>query len=179
MSSHVIPVSLAAQPAMTRAAAEALYLAYREPVFRYLRAMTGDEDAALDLTALTFERALRELGRRPADLGMGWLIRTARNAAIDATRHRRSIDHAEERLAGQAAASPSAEETALDAERARRVLAAVASLPLPQREAIALRYSTDLTVRQIAELIDKREAATQKLIGRGLGRLKEMLDDLD
>ena len=159
------------------AAFEALYLAHREPVFRYLRAITGDDDEALDLAALTFERALRELSRRRDGIGLGWLIRTARNAAIDVERHRRTVDLAHLRLATRQAAQPSLEETAVGLERARRVRSAVAALPRPQREALALRYSTDLVVREIGALIGKGEAATQKLISRGLARLKEVLDD--
>lgn len=179
MSADVIPISAAQDEQDSAAiAAEFLYLAHREPVFRYLRAVTGDEDEALDLTALTFERAFRELGRRPRDIGVGWLIRTARNAAIDSSRHQRTVDLAEQRLAHLTTPARSPEDAAVDGERARRVLAAVAELPHPQRDAIALRYSTDLPVREIAALIGKGEAATRKLIGRGLDRLKEMLDDL-
>lgn len=49
MSADVIPISAAQEEQDSAAiAAEFLYLAHREPVFRYLRAVTGDEDEALD-----------------------------------------------------------------------------------------------------------------------------------
>lgn len=180
MSVEVIPIPAAHDDEdVVALAAESLYRAHREQVFRYLRAISGDEDQALDLTAVTFERAFRELGRRRGDIGVGWLIRTARNAAIDAARHRRTVDLAEQRVADRPTPVRSLEDTAVDAERARRVLAAVAALPRPQQDAIVLRYTSDLTVREIAALIGKSEAATQKLIGRGLDRLKEGLHDLD
>lgn len=35
-----------------------LYIRHREAVFSYLRGRLGDEDVALDVTAVTFERAL-------------------------------------------------------------------------------------------------------------------------
>jgi RNA polymerase sigma factor (sigma-70 family) len=73
---------------------------------------------------------------------------------------------------------PSPEDAALDAEVAASVLRALAQLPNPQRDAIALRYSTELTVREIADVIGKSQSATQKLLDRGLARLKEMLHDL-
>ena len=38
-----------------------LYLRYRDPVFRYVRRLSGSEDEAADLTALTFEHALAKL----------------------------------------------------------------------------------------------------------------------
>ena len=156
---------------------EAVYLAHRESVFRYLRAMTGDEDAAIDLTAVTFERAFAEL-RRGHSVGLGWLLRTARNAAIDADRRARTA--ALFRLRSRQAPAPvvSAEDAAIGAELAHRLRAAMLELPAPQRDAIALRYSSDLSVREIAELVGKSQAATQKLIERGLARLKENLDGL-
>lgn len=76
------------------------------------------------------------------------------------------------------ASASSPEEQTLEAEKARRIRQELASLPRPQRDAIALRYSSELTVREIAEVIGKSAAATQKLLDRGLARLKESLDDL-
>lgn len=159
-----------------RAWLEAAYVAHREPVFRYARAMAGDEDAALDLTATAFERAVAE-ARRGREVGLGWLLRTVRNAAIDADRRARTARLFRLRSAGPPPAAASAEAESLDAERARLVHAALARLPSAQRDAIALRYSTGLTVREVAGLVGRSQAATQKLIDRGLARLKEDLRD--
>ncbi len=165
------------QPRVAALALEEIYRAHRDPVFRYLRSICRDEDHALDLTAVTFERAFAELraGREP---GPGWLLRTARNAAIDAERRARAARLLPRRSHESEAAMPSPEDAALDAELAASVLGALAQLPNPQRDAIALRYSTELTVREIADVIGKSQAATQKLLDRGLARLKEMLHDL-
>jgi RNA polymerase sigma-70 factor (ECF subfamily) len=130
---------------------EAVYLAHREPVFRYLRAMTGDEDAAIDLTAVTFERAFAEL-RRGNSVGLGWLLRTARNAAIDADRRARTAALFRLRSRQAPPLVVSAEDEAIGAEQVRRLRAAMLELPAPQRDAIALRYSSDLSVREIADV---------------------------
>ncbi len=179
MNSEAASVELERAAGSTRAgeALEALYLAHREAVFRYLRAVTGDDERALDLTATTFERAFAELraGRQP---GIGWLLRTARNAAIDAARRARTAALFHRRSGTDEAFSSSPEEQTLEAEKARRVRKELALLPRPQRDAIALRYSSELTVREIAQVIGKSAAATQKLLDRGLARLKESLDDL-
>ena len=68
-----------------------MYEAHRLSVYRYLRAKTSSEDEALDLTAVTFERAFANHRRfRRRDGGVhAWLLRIARNAAIDANRRRR------------------------------------------------------------------------------------------
>src|SRR4051794_5273243 len=67
-----------------------IYERYRLPVYRYLRARGADEDRAIDLTAATFESALRSLaGYRGGAGGLGaWLFRIARNAHFD--EHRRA-----------------------------------------------------------------------------------------
>lgn len=165
------------QPRVAAQVLEEIYGAHRDPVFRYLRSICRDEDHALDLTAVTFERAFAELraGREP---GLGWLLRTARNAAVDAERRARVARLLPRGSHKSEATAQSAEDAALDAELAASVHRALARLPNPQRDAIALRYSTELTVREIAGVIGKSQSATQKLLDRGLIRLKEMLNDL-
>lgn len=106
-------------------------------------------------------------------------MRTARSGAIDRSRRdqTRRRSQAGLRIQGETAVGPEA--AAIANERAHLVIAFRARLPRPQRDAIALRYSTDLTVRQIAVVVGKNESATRKLIARGLALLKEALDDLD
>lgn len=171
-----VPVPSVASTRRASALLETLYVEHHNVVFRYLRAISHDEDQALDLAATTFERAFAELraGRQP---GLGWLLRTARNAAIDADRRRRVAALFRQRSAAPDSAS-SPEDHALGAERAQRIHSALALLPQPQRDAIALRYTSELTVKEIAEVISKSPSATQKLLDRGLVRLKESLDDL-
>src|SRR6266542_5646902 len=63
-----------------------LYARHRLAVFRYLRTRTSSADDAAELTAVAFERALTAMPRyRPTGGGiLAWLLRIARNAAIDA-----------------------------------------------------------------------------------------------
>ena len=49
----------------------------------------------------------------------------------------------------------------------------MAALPEAQRDAIVLRYAAGLTAHEIGSVINKSEAATQKLLTRALARLKE------
>lgn len=157
---------------------EALYVQHQLTVARYLRARCQDDDEALDLAASTFERALHKMVR---DLdfnpGLGWLLRTARNAAIDQARRRRTRHLFDVALGREQKHAESAEAEALARDDVRAVRRAVAALPQPQSDAIALRFGADLTAGQIGELIGKSEAATQKLISRGIARLREALHE--
>jgi Sigma-70 region 2 len=62
----------------------------RLPVYRFLRTRTRSDDEAADLTASAFERAPRSFpsydAHQPA---LPWVLRIARNVAIDAARRRR------------------------------------------------------------------------------------------
>lgn len=151
-----------------------MYEAHRLSVYRYLRAKTSNEEEALDLTAVTFERAFashRSFRRRDGGVH-AWLLRIARNAAIDA--HRRQRPTIE--LAGaDAQLGRRAVEVDRLAQQSIEVADLVARLPDDQRDALLLRYAGGLTSRQIGSVIGKRESAVQKQIERGLATLREAM----
>lgn len=151
-----------------------LYERHVERVFRFLRARGAPEDLAADLTAITFERALAHIGRyTPGNAGVApWLLRIARNAYVDAARRRRPtvpLDEAD----WVTDPAPSPEQAAIVADERRAILAALATLPDLQQEAIALRFAAGLTSREIGEVIGRTEDATKKLLGRALATLRE------
>ena len=154
---------------------EALYAAYRMPVYRYLRSRTATDDEAADLTATTFEHALGAIDRlRPDGPPLAWLLRIARNAAIDSARRRRPaarLDDIQER--DQPVSPETPEQTYLEVERSEELRRLVRALPDPQRDAIALRYAAGLSAKEIGRVIGKSEAASQKLIQRALVTLRE------
>jgi RNA polymerase sigma-70 factor (ECF subfamily) len=153
-----------------------LYGRHRESVFRYLRARCTNDDDALDLTAVTFERALVAIQKyRPLGAGFSaWVLRIARNAAIDQGRTQRarpapaSLESAKRQLA-----EDDPEAAAIAADERRHLRALVRALPELERDALALRYAVGLTAREIGIVIGKNEEATQKLITRALADLKE------
>lgn len=150
------------------------YERHKLPVYRYLRARGLGEDDALELTAITFERVFaRRRDFRPRDGGLGaWLLRIARNAAIDQQRRRRH----EVQLPDDAGRSESAGVGTDPAERDRReVRDAVEALPADQRDAVWLRYAAGLTGREIGKVVGKSEAAVQKQLQRALATLREVL----
>jgi RNA polymerase sigma-70 factor (ECF subfamily) len=156
-----------------------LYAAHRESVFGYLRARCRDEDEALELTAVTFEKAWRAFGRyRPRDGGVrAWLVRIARNAAIDHGRRRRPFAGAAVIDAEHPSSEPSPEDAVVSRDERHRLRLLLAALPALQRDAVAMRYGVGLTAREIGLVIGKGEEATQKLITRALARLKEAYRD--
>lgn len=187
MNESVVPTHLMAADSDETEAAYAVwdptafgdvYAGHRDAVFRYLRARTLNEEEAYDLTAVTFERALDAIGRyRPSGAGMkAWLLRIARNAAIDHSRkERRLVRGLPPESVFASVASP--EDLVVAADDRHRIRRLVAQLPEPQRDAIALRYAAGMTAREIGAVIGRREEATQKLLSRALVRLKEAYDN--
>jgi len=148
----------------------AIYGRYRLPVFRYLRARGETEDGAADLTGATFERALRALPRYRSRGGglAAWLLRIARNAALDEQKRRGRMEPGPTELMFARLPTPGPAD-------ATEIRMAVNALPPVEREAVLLRYSAGLTAREIGPVIGKSAGATQKLIERALHTLKEEL----
>ena len=172
MESEAARVVYAGGDRLEPAVFASLYEEHHISVYRYLRGRTRNDDEALDLTAVTFERAFRNLAQfRARDGGVhAWLFRIARNVAIDAHRRHRptgSLAYANVTLHRKAM-----ESDRLEQERTE-ILDLVARLPPDQRDALLLRYAGGLTAKEIGTVIGKREAAVQKHIERGLTTLRE------
>jgi RNA polymerase sigma-70 factor (ECF subfamily) len=134
-------------------------------VYAYVAYRVGDGHDAEDVTADVFERALRYRSSYDPAKGqpIAWLIGIARRS-IQA---RGSTDaHTPE---DDAASSED-----MEAETLRRLdlSAAVARLPVRDRELIALRYGADLSARQIADLVEMSTNAVEVALHRALARLR-------
>jgi RNA polymerase sigma-70 factor (ECF subfamily) len=159
-----------------RSAFAAIYVDHRETVFRYLRARCASDEDALELTAITFERALAAMPRfSPKGGGVpAWLLRIARNAHIDEGRRRGRL--VTEGLTGERASEdPTPDEAAILADERRTLRRHLAALKEIERDALALRYGSGLTSREISSVIGKSEEATQKLLTRALAKLTEAM----
>jgi RNA polymerase sigma-70 factor (ECF subfamily) len=153
-----------------------LYDRYVDRVFRYLRTHTESEEDASDLTQHVFLQAFRALpGYENRKLPFSaWLIRIARNAAIDTYRQRRRVmpwDHVSEQFVSFG--TPSPEEAAIRRERMNEVRLLVAQLSADEQELLALRFAAGLTSREIGELRGRSEAAVQKQLVRVMRKLRE------
>lgn len=153
-----------------------LHSRYEARVWRYLRARTENEEDAADLTQQVFLQALDALPKYK-ERGLpfaAWLFRIARNAAADYHRRRRihlSWDLLPEALHPAAEGNPEGE--ALGRERALRLRSLLVALGPDKRELLALHFVAGLTMREIAPVVGKSEAAVQKALYRTLQALKE------
>jgi RNA polymerase sigma-70 factor (ECF subfamily) len=151
-------------------------------VFRLLRALLRDDDAA---QALTQESFLRAYQGRAAFRGRSsvetWLFSIAINLARDQRRSRRwafwrgLAPEGPTRAATQADPAPSAEAALLRREEVSRVLAALDRLPAGQREVFLLRYVEDMALGEIAAVLRVSEGTVKTQLHRAIGRLRARL----
>lgn len=153
-----------------------LYHRYRQRIYAYLRARTSDTEDAADLTQYVFLQALDALpryrvGHTPF---AAWLFRIARNAATDFHRQRRPTvtwDVLPEGL--QPLTEHDVTGGILRQEDVARLRMLVRTLDRDTRELLALRFAGRLTIAEIAAVIGKSEAATQKKLFRTIQNLQE------
>lgn len=153
-----------------------LYDRYVMRVYGYLRSRTDDPEDARDLTQQVFLRALDGVAgydERRASFG-AWLFGIARNASADAYRRRRSavswemLPDARHQIVLE-----DPEDSALDRESLTRLWNLLTELGPEKREMVWLRFVSDLSVPEIAEVIGKSPAAVHKQISRTLRVLEE------
>ena len=153
-----------------------LYERHYNRVFRYCRTRTATAEDAADLAQHVFTQAYRQRTRyRSRGAGyLAWLLRIARNAAIDAHRGRRATSGtALAEWDAVEARGPGPEEAAILSEAMADLRASVARLPHEQQEALALRYVAGLSIKEIASVIGKSESAAQMRLWRALNALRK------
>jgi RNA polymerase sigma-70 factor (ECF subfamily) len=158
----------------------AWYEAYGTQIYSYLRFHLPSADAAEEVTAETFYKAVRSADRFDPARGEArlWLFRIARNALRDHQRRARIRRHLPlGHLRDLVAEAPSPEERLLWEEQVAQLLEAVAGLPVRDRELIGLRYGSDLDTAEIGALLDLKESAVRTRLWRALKRLRAVMEN--
>ncbi len=150
-----------------------LYSRYSDDVCRFIQSIVRDHHKAEDITQDVFAkliRAIQKYEEREVPFA-AWIMRVARNAALDHVRSRRQIPVDEVWISENGE-----EQTSLDCTRALKE--ALAELPQSQREVLVLRHIGGLSPTEIAERLGKTEASIQGLHHRGRAALKVSLREL-
>src|SRR4030088_1245890 len=152
----------------------------QDEVFGVALRITGDRDAALDVTSTTFLNAYRAFHRydqiRPL---RHWLLRIATNEAITYVRKRgrelrRRVEVEDARSVADSTATPDTESVARE-DRAR-IRAAVSELPELYRVVIVLRYFNELSVEEIAHVTGRPASTVGVQLLRGRALLRSSLE---
>lgn len=157
----------------------ALYQRHYRRVYVYHLARTGNEQDAQDLTSETFMAALDSISAYRPEVGNGhehsfsaWLFGIAHHKLADFFDKwvpQSSLEEAGERPAVEQLPEQAAVRRS-DLIRLRQVLAL---LPDERADALSLRYFSELSLAEVAEVMGKSEAAVKMLVYRGLQELRD------
>lgn len=145
-------------------------------VFRYLYGLSGGPlEEAEDLAAETYARAWKTRQHFNGDqqAALGWLLRIARNLAIDLSR-RRKVRNVDENVPVEVLAAPnlSPEIDVITREQITLLWQMLDTLSDDMREMLVLRYMLGWQVRQIATHLGMHENNVTVTIKRTLKRLQ-------
>ena len=141
----------------------------------------GDEQEAEDVLQEVFVQIWEKAAAFDAALGTptNWVLRIARNRAIDRLRAKqrrfRAFDELEEELASEPLVQL-AHNHELSGEELAGVRAAVKSLPAEQRQAIELAFFGGRSHGEIAEALQQPLGTVKARIRRGMMKLKDTLE---
>ena len=136
------------------------FIELERPVYRFLLRLTGDEELARDLTqdtlarGLASQKQLRELSRFRA-----WLFRIAVNLWND---HCRKNRNKKEQLQDEPQSfEPAPSDLVMEQELGEQVWKALAELPPRQQQVMHLRIVEEMTLGEIAEVLELSNQAVR------------------
>jgi RNA polymerase sigma-70 factor (ECF subfamily) len=145
---------------------EAFFRRHERDIFGYLWRLTGDEQAAYDLSQETFVRAWQHFDRiatyeRPG----GWLFRVATNLAL--THQKRAAAPVGAAQPFSMANEPSMSDPAWRLAESEAIRATLLALPPQQRAALVLREVCGFSCAEVAETLGITLAAAKMTLCRG------------
>ncbi len=163
-----------------------LYDRYYSPIFGYVLRRTADIEIAQDITSEVFFKALKNL-RQFRYRGFpfsSWLYRIASNEIANYFRKNKRGQICLDEVSNSISISnPSAETELLEAEAELKrhedfvlLHQSISKLPVKYQEVITLRFFENKQVKEISEILGKREGTVKSLLHRGLEKLRELME---
>ena len=166
--------AIAAAKAGDTSALHFIYVRFADDVRGFVQSIVRDPHDAEDITQNVFAklmRAIQKYEQREVPFA-AWILRVARNAALDHMRARRLVPVEEVRTSDEGYEQ-------VGFERSQCLREALGQLPEEQREVLALRHIAGLSPGEIAERLDKSEGSIHGLHHRGRGALRAALTELE
>ncbi|MFZ0482477.1 MAG: sigma-70 family RNA polymerase sigma factor [Desulfobacterales bacterium] len=150
------------------------YRIQRKKMFGYLMRLTGNYQLASDIMQESFARYLEHYGSQTQNVSL--LFTIARNLVWDNARKKTNNKEIENDIED---VTFNPEEQLLVRESYRNVLSAMQKLKKSQRDLLALTVSSDLSYREIANILGISEANVKVKVHRARILLKKLLQTGD
>ena len=150
-----------------------LYVRYADNVYGYVRGIVRDDHEAEDVTQHVFTKLITVLGKyEERDVPFSaWILRVARNLAVDHMRRTRATPCEEVRGSDEPGDGESL-------DRIHGLSSALEALPEEQRSVLVLRHLVGLSPLEIAEQLGRSEASVHGLHHRGRRTLQRKLAEV-
>ena len=161
-----------------------LYDQYYSQIFGYVLKRVANLEIAQDITSETFFKALKKLWQfRWKNISISsWLYQIANNEIANYFRKNKyksvSLDKIPELIAVH---NPEAEILEAEEELKKHqdflvLQKKISKLPIKYQEVITLRFFEKKQIKEIAEILGKKEGTIKSLLHRGLEKLKSLVE---
>ena len=152
---------------------------HQDRIYRHLLNLTGSREEALELAQEVFIKAWEALPTwRPDAQFHTWVYRIASNAALDVLRRRKVVRFVPLDDDYDAPADQPGPEAQLQARQGlRRLDAALARLPLEQREIVLLREVEGLSYDELATTLGIDKGTVKSRLSRARAALAALYDE--
>lgn len=149
-----------------------LYVRYSGDVLRYVRSLVRDSHEAEDITQNVFLKLISVIRKyEPREVPFSaWILRVARNCALDFLRARRATPSEEIEVAS--------DDGQVGSEKRQALRLALKQLPKEQRDVLVLRHILGLSPVEIAGVLQRTESSVHGLHHRGRLNLQGALTEL-
>ena len=155
---------------------------YEKPIFNLMYRTTCNLDEAADLAQDAFLRAYEnikkfKLGKR----FYSWLYTIALNLARDHMRSkvRETKFHTEQKRDVNLADNTMQSTETENFYETQSIYQALSQLPIDYREVLILKYKNDLTMEDIAKMLDISVSGAKMRVRRGLDKMRNYLEETD
>lgn len=158
-----------------------IYDQYYPQIFGYILKRTANLEVAQDVTSETFFKALDKLWqfRWQGAPFSSWLYRIASNEIVNYYRKNKMAQISLESIIDPAAKGDPHQEIIEAEEELKKhqdfllVQQKISTLSIRYQEVLTLRFFEKKKIREIGEILGKREGTIKSLLNRGLERLRE------
>ncbi len=160
-----------------------LYDQYYSKIFGYTLKRVANLEIAQDITSETFFKALKKLWQfRWRNISFSaWLYRIANNEIANYFRKNKQKPVSLERISEPITlTNPSTEILEAEQELKRHqdflmLQEKISKLPIKYQEVIVLRFFEKKQIKEIAEILGKKEGTIKSLLSRGLEKLRKLM----
>ena len=157
-----------------------IYEKLYSPLFRYALSKLRSRDTATDLTQDVFVRVFEKIKQgQIKEISKAYFFRSLQNAITDHWRSKDRLVIRDEELILKEA-DTKGEGLEIKDSRLMKVLGEeLSKLKEAEREAIELRYFSELEIEEIADIMGKSEMAIRQLCSRGIKKIRENKQNIE